>query len=70
MIKDQLPRANKIKVALIGCGKISKNHIKAISEHQDNMMLVAICDKQENLLIQAQKFILELSEEYTKIIFL
>ena len=38
-IKDR-----KIKIAVIGCGRISKNHLGAIDEHKNDLELVAICD--------------------------
>ena len=34
----------KIKIAVIGCGRISGNHFKAIEKHAENMELCAICD--------------------------
>lgn len=34
----------KIKVALVGCGRIANNHFGSIETHQDNIDLVAICD--------------------------
>lgn len=34
----------KIKVALVGCGRIAANHFAAISKHQDECELVAVCD--------------------------
>lgn len=34
----------KIKYALIGCGRISPNHIAAIEANQDDIVLCAICD--------------------------
>ena len=34
----------KIRNAIIGCGRISKNHLASIEKHQDNMELVAVCD--------------------------
>ncbi|MCH9756569.1 MAG: Gfo/Idh/MocA family oxidoreductase [Gammaproteobacteria bacterium] len=37
----------KINVALVGCGRISQNHLKAITEHQDRLTLTAVCDKNE-----------------------
>ena len=33
-----------IKVGLIGCGRISENHIKAILSFPKDCKLVAICD--------------------------
>ncbi|CCW30373.1 Myo-inositol 2-dehydrogenase [Xenorhabdus nematophila F1] len=39
VIKDR-----KIKFALVGCGRISKNHFDSLAAHKDNAELVAICD--------------------------
>lgn len=40
LIKDR-----KIKVALVGCGRISSNHFNAIKHHQADLELVAVCEK-------------------------
>ncbi|MDF1684642.1 MAG: Gfo/Idh/MocA family oxidoreductase [Legionellaceae bacterium] len=37
----------KINVALVGCGRISKNHLQAITKHQDRLNLTAVCDRDE-----------------------
>lgn len=37
----------KINVALVGCGRISKNHLQAITEHHDRLNLTAVCDRDE-----------------------
>ena len=37
---------NKIKIGLVGCGRISKNHLKAISHFPEDLELVAICDNE------------------------
>lgn len=34
----------KIRTALVGCGRISKNHFGSIEEHSADMELVALCD--------------------------
>lgn len=34
----------KIRFALVGCGRISKNHIAAISQHADRAELIEVCD--------------------------
>jgi len=39
MIKNR-----KIKIAVIGCGRISLNHFKAIKQHHNSFELVAVCD--------------------------
>lgn len=38
-IKDR-----KIKFALIGCGRISKNHFNSLDAHKNNAELIAVCD--------------------------
>lgn len=49
-IKDR-----KIKIAVVGCGRISKNHFGSIAKHQGNMELVAICDNNRELLATHEK---------------
>lgn len=34
----------KIRIGIVGCGRISKNHFASIEEHSDNLELVAVCD--------------------------
>ena len=34
----------KIRVAVVGCGRISKNHFGSIEAHADELELVAVCD--------------------------
>lgn len=34
----------KIRFALVGCGRIARNHFSALSEHADRAELVSICD--------------------------
>jgi len=38
---------DKIRFALVGCGRISGNHIRAIADHADACELVAVCDTDE-----------------------
>jgi UDP-N-acetyl-2-amino-2-deoxyglucuronate dehydrogenase len=40
----------KIRVAIIGCGRISKNHFDSMEKHRDNIELVSICDVQQSIL--------------------
>ncbi|WP_022656271.1 Gfo/Idh/MocA family oxidoreductase [uncultured Desulfovibrio sp.] len=40
----------KIKIAVVGCGRISKNHFSAIEKHAENMELCAICDDNPTVL--------------------
>lgn len=44
----------RIRIALVGCGRISRNHIQAIAVHHERAELVSICDNQPDLLEQAQ----------------
>ncbi|RMH91077.1 MAG: gfo/Idh/MocA family oxidoreductase, partial [Calditrichaeota bacterium] len=37
-------RDRKIRIGLVGCGRISRNHFRAIEHHTDNMELAAICE--------------------------
>jgi UDP-N-acetyl-2-amino-2-deoxyglucuronate dehydrogenase len=40
----------KIKIAVVGCGRISKNHFDSIKSHSNNLELVAVCDTDEKVL--------------------
>ena len=54
---------NKIKIALIGCGRISKNHIKSIFLHKEIAQLKAICDCDTNRIEKAKELINDCVEE-------
>lgn len=45
----------KIKIAIIGCGRISKNHFGAIERHADNMELCSVCDTAPDVLRRIEK---------------
>jgi UDP-N-acetyl-2-amino-2-deoxyglucuronate dehydrogenase len=45
----------KIRTAVVGCGRISKNHFETIATHSDNMELVAVCDTDANILANVTK---------------
>lgn len=45
--------ARKIRVALVGCGRIATNHFSAIESHADNVELVDVCDVSAGALSQA-----------------
>jgi UDP-N-acetyl-2-amino-2-deoxyglucuronate dehydrogenase len=40
----------RIRVAVIGCGRISKNHFESIKIHNENLELAAICDSNQERL--------------------
>ena len=43
----------KIRIGLVGCGRISKNHFEALSYFSDDFELVAVCDSNEAVLRNA-----------------
>lgn len=53
-----------IRIALAGCGRISRNHIKAIATHHERAELVALCDTQPERLKQAQQLVVEAAQEH------
>ena len=40
----------KIRFALVGCGRISRNHIAALERHRERAELVAVCDNKPEVL--------------------
>lgn len=65
MLHSIAPITNRrIRIALVGCGRISANHIRAIAAHHERAELVAICDTQGHRLEAAQQLIAEASVEH------
>jgi len=55
MMKSYPPvTERKIRIAVVGCGRISKNHFGSIEKHQDNIELVSICDVQQDVLSERE----------------
>jgi len=46
-------RDRKLRLALVGCGRIAQNHIAALKQHADRAEWVAVCDNQPELLAKA-----------------
>ncbi len=47
----------KIRVALVGCGRISKNHFDSIETYSQDFELTAVCDIDPNMLnVHAEKY--------------
>jgi len=47
----------RIRVAIVGCGRISKNHFGSIEQHVNDIELVAVCDLDATALAQhAEKY--------------
>ena len=44
----------KIRVGVVGCGRISTNHLKAIELHKEHLQLVAVCDTDHKVLDAVQ----------------
>lgn len=40
----------KIRIAILGCGRISLKHFEAIKKHDDNLELVSVCDTNKQVL--------------------
>ncbi len=53
MHKFQQIKDRKIRIALVGCGRISASHFGAIEELADRVELVDVCDENANALKQA-----------------
>ena len=45
----------KIRIAIVGCGRIAQNHFKSIEHHIDKLELVAICDTDQVVLSKLKK---------------
>jgi len=54
----------RIRIALVGCGRISANHIKAIAVHHERAELVGLCDTQPERLEKAQQLVAEAVAEH------
>lgn len=39
-------KEKKIRIAIVGCGRISKNHFLSVAKHADSLLLVSLCDNQ------------------------
>lgn len=46
-------RDRKLRIAIIGCGRIAQNHFAALKQHADRAELVAVCDNQPAALEKA-----------------
>lgn len=43
-VKPRTILGRRIRIAVVGCGRISASHFNAINRHSDNLELVAVCD--------------------------
>jgi UDP-N-acetyl-2-amino-2-deoxyglucuronate dehydrogenase len=47
---EPIQRERKIKIGVVGCGRISTNHFRAIEAHRSDLSLSAVCDTDPNAL--------------------
>ena len=52
-VRNPVPRDRRVRLALVGCGRISKSHFDALEKHKDRVELVAVCDTDPRALEQA-----------------
>ena len=45
----------KIRIAIVGCGRISKSHFAAIEKHKNNIELISICDVQPAVIYEHEE---------------
>jgi UDP-N-acetyl-2-amino-2-deoxyglucuronate dehydrogenase len=45
-------KGRKIRIAIVGCGRISKNHLNSIEQHSESLELAAICDIDKEVLAE------------------
>ena len=50
-----LSKNKKIRIAVVGCRRISKNHFNSIKIHQNNIELISICDINPKVLSQCER---------------
>ena len=53
-----------IRIALVGCGRISRNHINAIASHSTRASLVAVCDNNSSRLEAVDNYIAEAKVQF------
>lgn len=60
-----IPKESKIiKIAIVGCGRISKNHVKAINYLHKKCEIVALCDNNFKNLSEVTNFCEEFKKEH------
>jgi UDP-N-acetyl-2-amino-2-deoxyglucuronate dehydrogenase len=47
---EKIKAGIKIKIAVVGCGRIAEKHFEAIKQHENNLQLVALCDTNQEAL--------------------
>jgi UDP-N-acetyl-2-amino-2-deoxyglucuronate dehydrogenase len=47
---ERIDKSRRIRIGVVGCGRISANHFQAIEAHQSDLALSAVCDSDPNAL--------------------
>ena len=55
LVTRPIPQGRRIRVGLVGCGRISKSHFDALEAHKADAELVAVCDIEPKALAAAQE---------------
>lgn len=51
MVQGKTPITDRrVRIAVVGCGRIANNHFNAIEQHKDRLQLVAVCDTDKTAL--------------------
>jgi UDP-N-acetyl-2-amino-2-deoxyglucuronate dehydrogenase len=53
--KSKIITGRRIRIGVVGCGRISANHFGAIEAHKDNLQLAAVCDTNPARLREAEQ---------------
>ena len=66
MYKDKLEEGinDQILIAIVGCGRISKNHLQAILYHKNRSKIVALCDTNIENLKNIEEYIKRETKDY------
>ena len=51
LFMENIVAGRPIRIAVVGCGRIAKNHFGSIATHHNNMELCAVCDIDESRLV-------------------
>ena len=55
MIKNVVLSDRKIRIAVVGCGRISKKHFESIKYHDEQLELISVCDTDPEILSETHE---------------
>ena len=47
-----IAQGKRIRIAIVGCGRISRNHFDSVAKHGDDIELAAVCDIEPQVLAE------------------